>query len=862
MFYSDKKYDFKLVEKDCYDFWKNHGYFAPRSYQKQTKYFSIILPPPNVTGHLHIGHAYDGTIQDVLIRYHRLNGFNTIWLPGVDHAGIATQTKFDKVLKEQNRQIKNKKEYLTELQKWAFAQREFIHQQWAQLGFCLSYDDESYTLDNNAQKIVLDAFIKLYQKKLIYQDYKLVNWDVKLQTAISDIEVIYQEHQAQLYYFKYRLVDSPDDYLLVATSRPETMFGDICLFVHPKDARYKKYLHQKVINPINQEIIPIYTDEYIDPKFGTGVMKCTPAHDFHDYELAIKHHLNEYHSVFNFDGTLTKECIINNHSYAGIDRLVAREQIVKQMQQAGSLLKIENYTNQIGISERTKEIVEPMLSKQWFVKMKPIADGVLKELNQNKKALNVYPTRFKKTLIRWLSEIKDWCISRQLMWGHQLPVYYGKNNEVYVGINPPKNYRRDSSVLDTWFSSGLWPLITTKYNKNHDCSCFYPISYLVTAYDILFFWIARMLFQCHYLDKTIPFKNLLIHGLIRDPQNRKMSKSLNNGIEPNDLINQYGADALRLYLMANTTLGDDIRFSHQKIKYMSEFLNKLWNVHNYLQQYNFVKNSVSISHPANQWILQKFNNFVKKIQQQFKQNNFSVLTGTIINFIWNDFCNIYLEIIRPLLNDSVYQNETISLAYDLFRKLLIIIHPFAPFISENLYQTLPNHETSIMLESWPKPYFQKINKHNVEVIDLLIKVVFHVKEYRIRNHIQHSQQINLNLCHKKLLNHIASAKSFLNRYHITLKDIGVAPIKRDWQSINDDNLLIEFETIAIDDAKQKAMLEQKKIKYLNEIKRSESILNNPAFLKKAPKQKIAEEKKKYQIYLDALAQIKKQLKEE
>ncbi len=860
MFYSDKKCDFQKIEKDCYSFWKSSGYFNPCNYKKSDKNFSIILPPPNITGHLHIGHAYNGTIQDVLIRYHKLNGFNTIWLPGVDHAGIATQTKFDKVIKEQKIIIKSKEDYLKKLQNWTIQQKEFIHQQWAQMGFALSYDNESYTLDENAKLLVNKAFIDLYSKKLIYQDYKLVNWDVKLQTAISDIEVIYRENKAKLYYFKYHFVDDPKNYLTVATSRPETMFGDVCLFVNPRDKRYTKYLNKKVINPINKQIIPIYGDEYIDIKFGTGVMKCTPAHDFHDYDLAIKHKLKDYYSIINEDGTLNNHCVINDKSFEGIDRLVARDSIVEELKKNGDLIKIENYSNQIGISERTGEIIEPLLSKQWFVKMQVIANSLLQKLQRDNRLLTFYPQRFKKELFKWLLNIKDWCISRQLIWGHSLPVYYGKNNDIYVGINPPKGYVQEKGVLDTWFSSGLWPLITTKYNKNQDCSAFYPISYLVTAYDILFFWVARMLFQCNFTDTSIPFNNLLIHGLIRDEHNRKMSKSLNNGIDPVDLIKKYGADTLRMFLMYSSTLGEDIRFSEKKIQFISSFLNKLWNIHNYLTNYKINKAIKEIKHPLNQLMVNLFNNFLKKVNTLFKKNNFAILTQEIINFIWNNYCNIYLELIRPLLVDKEYYDETIYIAINLFKKLIIILNPFVPFITENLYQTIDSHLPSIMEEKWPSTYNFKLNQKQILVMEILIRVVFHIKEFRIRNNIKQSSPININLVNKSLQNKINEAKDFLQRFNINLKEINIKPINKVWETLHDKDLTIEYENNFASKQEQIDLLLKQQVKYLAEVKRSEAILNNQSFLNKAPKQKVEEEKKKYKMYLDILKQINEKLK--
>ena len=861
--YKDKIYKHKLIEKDWYQFWKQNNLFEPKSLKENNKLYSIILPPPNITGHLHLGHAWDGTIQDVLIRYKKLCGYNVCWFSGTDHAGISTQTKFDKIAKQQKLTFKNSDQYMENLKNWALEQRKYIHDQWAQLGFALSYDYESYTLDENVKELTSKVFIDLYNKGLIYQDYKLTNWDIKLKTAISDIEVIYKETSSKMYYFKY-CIDGTKDYLVVATTRPETMFGDTNVFINPKDKRYTKYLHKFAINPVNNQKLEILSDDYIDMEFGTGAMKCTPAHDFNDYELAKKHNIKKYYSVMNIDGTLNGHCVINNVSYEGIDRLKARDAIVKQLASLNLLIKVEDYINNVGYSERTDELIEPLFSKQWFVKMKPIVKELRQKLKSNSNKLTFVPKRFEQTINIWFDNINDWCISRQLLWGHKIPAYYhNKTNELYVGNKPPKGYVQENGVLDTWFSSGLWPVVTTIYNKNGNMAKYYPTDVLVTAYDILFFWVARMLFQCNNLTSEIPFKKVLVHGLIRDEQNRKMSKSLGNGIEPETVIEQYGADALRLYLISSSTMGEDLRFSMSKISYMSNFLNKVWNIHNYLSNYESDVKLTKLTHPLNKWIYTKFSNLISKVNKLFNQYNFSVLTNDLIDFTWNVFANNYLELIHPLLNDELYGKETIAVAKLIFKNILIAIHPFCPFITENIYQIMFKEQISIMNECYFEPNDKLIDQEASGVIEKLLPIIGKIRELRIKHNIKKTNIININLIDKILVKHSKFIQDFLNNYKIGTSKISSKRINNDWDIINLGESIIEYENkfVSKDDEldrlqKQKSILEA-------EIARSKQILANKNFISKAPVSKVELEKSKfekyqeeYKVILSAIAKLK------
>lgn len=859
MFYNDKKFNPKNIENGIYNFWNENGLFKSKLNKNRKKNFSIILPPPNVTGHLHLGHAWDGTIQDTIIRYKKLNGYSTFWLAGTDHAGIATQTKFDTLAKKQNLKFKNEKDYLAQLDNWAHQQENYIINQWAKLGFNLNLDIKTFTLDDNVKKLVLNSFINLYKKGLIYKGLKLVNWDCKLQTAISDIEVIRKASESKLYYFKYPLAENPNEYLLIATTRPETMFGDTNIFVNPKDKRYTKYINKYVINPTNNKKLKILTDNYIDMNFGTGVMKCTPAHDFNDYKLALSHKIKDYYSVINPNGTLNQYCKIDDKSYENIDRIKARPLIVQQLKDKGYLLKIENTTSEIGYSERTNEIVEPLLSEQWFIKMKPI----IAEYKKSKEIIKFIPPRFKQTINTWFKNLDDWCISRQLKWGHKIPAYYGPKNQIYVGNKPPENYIQDHDVLDTWFSSGLWPIATTIKNSHMNLKDLYPTNILVTAYDILFFWVARMIFQCFNLTKKIPFKNVLIHGLIRDEQNRKMSKSLGNGIEPNDVINRYGADALRLFLIASSTLGEDLRFSTTKLDYMSNFLNKLWNVHNFINNYD-KKSSYkqSIIHPINIWIINKFNEFIKRISSLYEKFNFTLLVKEIIDFTWDTFCNNYLELTHPLIQDNNFKDETLFLIQFIYKNILIILHPICPFITECLYQDLSlKNKISILFEPWPKQI--KINSISLHPnhTEIIINTIKSIREIRIKNNVKNSHIIKINLINNQLNKQFNLIQKIMSLYNINLLAINKNTSDKDFITIRNNNVIFEYCNDFTSKSDQHEKLLKQKTILESEIKRSQSLLNNKNFIEKANKNKVENEKAKYKKYLADYELIKKELEE-
>ncbi len=570
------KYDHHEVELDKYQDWVSNDYFTAGDLSK--KPYCIVIPPPNVTGKLHLGHAWDTTLQDIIARYKRMQGFDMLWLSGMDHAGIATQAKVDARLKEQgiSRYDIGREKFLEHTWAWKEEYAKTIRQQWAKMGLSLDYSRERFTLDDGLSAAVKKVFVDLYNDGLIYQGERIINWDPQAKTALSNIEVIHKEIEGKFYTFRYQFEDS-EEYLAVATTRPETMFGDVCVVVNPKDKRFQHVVGKQVINPANHQVIPIIADEYIDMEFGTGAMKCTPAHDPNDFIIGEKHELKRPICI-NEDGSMNELA----QEFNGLDRFACRDALVKRIEAEGNLIKIEKHIHQVGHSERTDVIVEPYLSKQWFVKMKPLAQAVLENQEIEDEKINFYPKRFAKNFSLWLENIEDWCISRQLWWGHRIPAYYHNDtSEIYVGLEAPQdieNWHQDEDVLDTWFSSALWPFTTLGWpEQTSDYQRYYPNDTLVTGYDIIFFWVARMAFQARYFTNKRPFKDCLIHGLIRDEDGRKMSKSLGNGIDPMDVIDKYGVDSLRFFLTTNSTPGQDIRYSPEKIEASWNFINKIWN---------------------------------------------------------------------------------------------------------------------------------------------------------------------------------------------------------------------------------------------------------------------------------------------
>ena len=847
-----KRYDRKLVEEGKYQNWKNKGYFTAGDKSKQK--FSVVIPPPNVTGKLHIGHAIDNTIQDITCRYKKAKGFDVLYLPGVDHAGIATQAKVDEELKQKgiSRFEIGRDEYLKEAFKWKERYSHIIHDQWAKMGLMLDYTRERFTMDEGFNKAVYYVFKTLYDEGLIYQGERIVNYDVKMKTALSNIEVIHKNIDGKFYYFKYRFLDNKDEYLTVATTRPETMFGDTCVVVNPNDERYQKFIGKKVINPANGEAIPLIGDEYVDINFGTGVMKCTPAHDPNDFIIGKKYGL-DMPIVINTDGTMSKSL----KKYGGLDRFECRELLVKDIEKNDDLIKIEDFKHEVGHSERTDTIVEPILSKQWFIKMKPLTEKLL-ENQKSKSKVNFVPKRFEKTLIRWMENCEDWCISRQLWWGHRIPVYYQKSTgKILVSDHLPDNsgdWYQDEDVFDTWFSSALWPFATLGWPENtEDFERYYPIDTMVTGYDIIFFWVSRMYFQGLKFTNKAPFKDVVIHGLVRDSKGRKMSKSSGNGIDPLDVIEKYGIDSLRYFLATTASPGFDFRYQEEKVIEASNYLNKIWNSARFILMN--IPNDFKVSeintkkiNILDKYILTKLEENIKVITKAMDKYDYGLASSTLYNFVYNDFCSFYLEMSKVSLQNK--EEETLNVLLYCLKAILMMIYPFSPFISEEIYLNLPEHKESIMLESYPE-YNKKYRFNNLEVVTMLSQIIEKVRNYKSINKI--SPSASLELAIKTTLN-LNSIMDYLKRFTFSNE---ISLISEDQE--NSTTYSLTNGTLFIKDNINKdellKSLNEQKEKLLNEVKRSENLLNNKNFLEKAKKEKIELEKQKYIDYKNQLNDI-------
>lgn len=843
----DKRYDPKKVELGKYENWKNKGYFTAGDKTKNP--FSMVIPPPNVTGKLHLGHAWNTTIQDITARYKKLKGYDVMWLAGMDHAGIATQAKVEEKLRSQgiSRYDLGREKFLEKAWEWKKEYAENIHNQWAKMGLMLDYSRERFTLDESLNKAVVHVFKTLYDKGLIYRGERIINFDPELKTALSNIEVEYSEDKGKFYYFKYPIVGS-DEYLEVATTRPETMFGDTAVFVNPKDKRYKHLIGKMVINPANEEQIPIMGDEYVDIEFGTGAMKCTPAHDPNDFALSEKYGMKRI-VVMDLNAKMNE----NAGKYKGMDRYECREAVVKQIEKDGRLIKIEDIVHTVGHSERSHCVVEPMLMKQWFVKMRPLADQALA-----KSTVNFVPARFNHTFRQWMENVDDWCISRQLWWGHRIPAYCHKQTgEIIVSetpINDP-NYYQDEDVLDTWFSSALWPFATLGWpSETEDLKRYFPTSLLVTAYDIIFFWVSRMIFDSLEFTGESPFKDCLIHGLIRDSQGRKMSKSLGNGIDPIDVIDKYGVDALRYFLTTGSAPGQDIRYIDEKVQASANYLNKIWNSARYVldnlgEGFKPIDFKFEQLHDVEKDIVVKLNKTIKNVTSFMDKYEYSMASQYLYNFVYDDFCSSYLEMSKVSLNaDESYKNVVKSVLVYILKNIIIMIYPFAPFIGEELYLSLPVHKESIMIEDYPTPL--NIKEDELVMVNNLYKMIQDIRNYKVSNKLAPNYKLKFIVETKEVF---PGFEAYLSKFGFA-KEIVIAK-KTDSKGMRyaykDMNLYIEDEISSEELAKKK----KKDIAYLKaEIARSENMLNNPNFVSKAPKEKVDLERQK-------LAENKKKLEE-
>lgn len=858
----DKRYDPKSVELGKYKIWKQKGYFTAGDKTKTP--FSMVIPPPNVTGKLHLGHAWDTTIQDIIARYKKAQGFDVLWLPGMDHAGIATQAKVMENLRKNGVDVTKitREEFLSKAWEWKDLYAESIHDQWEKLGLSLDYTRERFTLDKGLNQAVRKVFVDLYNKGLIYQGEKIINWDPIQMTALSNIEVIHSDDEGYFYYFKYNLVDA-DDTLIVATTRPETMFGDVCLVVNPKDERYKKYIGKFAINPANNEKIKIIGDEYVDITFGTGVMKCTPAHDPNDFNIGEKYNLPKI-ICMNKDATMNEICGKYNH----MDRYECRKALVEDIKNAGNLVKIEKIVHPVGHSERSGAIVEPMLSKQWFVKMKPLAKLTL-ENQKTENKVEFVPSRFENVLTRWMENIDDWCISRQLWWGHRIPAYYHKQTgEVLVSEEPPvdiENYVQDQDVLDTWFSSGLWPFTTLGWpNNTEDLARYFPTDALSTGYDIIFFWVSRMIFQSLANTNKRPFKNVIIHGLVRDEQGRKMSKSLGNGVDPIDVINKYGVDALRYFLTTNSTPGLDMRYSEAKVASSANYLNKIWNAARYIltslpENFNDDVIDFNTLNPLQRWIINKLELTIKNVTKNMDKYDFNAASSHLYNFVYDDFCSKYLEMSKVSLqsNNEMDVHNTYKVLYKCLKDIVLMIYPYTPFIAEEIYLAMPCHKESIMLETYPKYDESLCNSKEDRQIELLNNFIKDVRNFKLENKMAPNAKVSLIVYPRIEL--FDGFKDYLMRFSFSsdVKFVNSSINEQNGSSYvyNDGDLFIFEEITNLGKEKIEKDIEN----ILKEIKRCENMLNNPNFIAKAPKEKISLEKEKLENHKSNLITLKDKL---
>ncbi len=847
----DSRYDAKKVEEGKYETWKNKGYF--KAGEKDKEKFTMVIPPPNVTGMLHLGHAWNTTIQDIIARYKKAKGFDVLFLPGMDHAGIATQAKIEERLRKQgiSRYDLGREKFLEKAWEWKKEYAETIHSQWAMLGLSLDYSRERFTLDEGLNQAVNEVFVSLYEKGLIYRGERIINWDPKLKTALSNIEVIHSDDKGKFYYFKYYL-ENEDRYLEVATTRPETMFGDVCVVVNPNDERYKGLINKKVYNPCNHELIPIIADSYVDMSFGTGVMKCTPAHDPNDFNIAIRHNL-KMPIIMNDDATMNEKCL----EFASLDRYDCREKLVEKIKNESNLIKIEDIVHNVGHSERSQVVVEPMLKKQWFVKMKPLAEQSLKNQMTDDK-VEFIPERFSKVFNSWMENVEDWCISRQLWWGHRIPAYYHKvTGEIVVSKNPPKdieNYVQDEDVLDTWFSSALWPFSTLGWpNKTSDLKRYFPVDVMVTAYDIIFFWVSRMIFQSLEFMKVAPFKKCLIHGLIRDSLGRKMSKSLGNGIDPKDVINKYGVDALRYFLTTSTSPGLDTRYSEEKISASKNYLNKIWNASRFilsnLEGKKIDKIDVKSLTLIDEFILTKLQECIENVTFNMEKYDFANASTHLYNFVYDDFTSCYLELSKVSLaskNQNI-QSNTLNVLLYVLKSLILLIYPYTPFIAEEIYLNLPVHKDSIMLEKYPEVDKTLIFKESTSLVNDLINMIKDVRAFKVNENLAPNAPVKLII--KEKTHSFDSLLEYLKRFTFANEITITKDELKGGKIYNHFDLLVE-QTISDEELKLKLETEIEKLKI--EIKRSESMLNNENFLLKAKKEKVELEKNKYQDYLNKL----------
>ncbi|WP_369902452.1 valine--tRNA ligase [Bacillus manliponensis] len=866
------KYDHISVEEGRYKWWLEGKYFEATGDEKKQPY-TIVIPPPNVTGKLHLGHAWDTALQDILTRTKRMQGYDVLWLPGMDHAGIATQAKVEGKLREEgiSRYDLGREKFLEKAWEWKEEYASHIRAQWGKVGLGLDYSRERFTLDEGLSEAVKKVFVELYEKGLIYRGEYIINWDPATRTALSDIEVIHKDVQGAFYHMEYPLTDG-SGHIRLATTRPETMLGDTAVAVHPEDERYKDLIGKTVTLPIVSREIPIIADDYVDPEFGTGVVKITPAHDPNDFEVGNRHNLPRI-LVMNEDGTMNEKA----GKYKDMDRFECRKQLVKDLQEAGVLVEIEPHMHSVGHSERSGAVVEPYLSTQWFVKMAPLAEKAVALQQKEEEKVTFVPERFENTYLRWMENIHDWCISRQLWWGHRIPAWYHKETgEVHVGMEAPadiENWEQDNDVLDTWFSSALWPFSTLGWpnEESADFKRYYSTDVLVTGYDIIFFWVSRMIFQGLEFTGERPFKDVLIHGLVRDEQGRKMSKSLGNGIDPMDVIEKYGADAMRFFLTTGSSPGQDLRFSMEKVESTWNFINKIWNASRFVlmnldgMKYEDIDLTGEKS-VADKWILTRLNETIESVTRNIDKYELGEVGRALYNFIWDDFCDWYIEMAKiPLYGeDEAAKHTTRSVLAYVLDQTMRLLHPFMPFVTEKIWQHLPHEGESITVAVWPTVREDLQDKDAAVEMNLLVDIIRSVRNIRAEVNTPMSKKVQLQIKAKDeaVLAQLTKNSSYIERFcnpsELTIKMDLEAPEKAMTAIVSGAELFLPLaDLINLDE--EKARLEKELEKFDKEVERVQKKLANEGFVAKAPAAVIEGERAKEKDYLEKREAVRQRL---
>ena len=870
----DKTYDPSKVEGRLYQKWMDNKYFHAEV-DRTKKPFSIVIPPPNITGQLHMGHALDNAMQDILIRFKRMQGYSALWQPGTDHASIATEVKIVKKMAEDGitKEDIGREKFLEKAWEWKEEYGGVIVDQLKKLGSSCDWDRERFTLDEGLSEAVEEVFIKYYNKGYIYKGSKLVNWCPVCQTTISEAEVEHEEKNGHFWHIKYPIVGS-DDFVEIATTRPETMLGDTAVAVHPDDERYSDLIGKKVILPLVNKEIPVVADKYVDKEFGTGVVKITPAHDPNDFEVGLRHDLEQI-NVMNDDGSINK----NGGKYEGLDRYEARKQMVKDLDEQGLLVKVKEHTHNVGMHDRCKSVIEPMIKQQWFVKMEELAKPAIRALKSGD--LKFVPERYGKIYLHWLENIRDWCISRQLWWGHRIPAYYCEDcGEIIVSKEAPEKctkcsstkFHQEEDTLDTWFSSALWPFSTLGWPENTDeLGYFFPTNVLVTGYDIIFFWVVRMVFSSMEFMGEVPFDTVLIHGLVRDSQGRKMSKSLGNGIDPLEVVKQYGADALRLTLMTGNAPGNDMRYYDEKVEASRNFANKIWNASRFILMNleNIEEREVALDEltPADRWILSKANTLVKDVTENMEKYELGIAVAKLYDFIWEEFCDWYIEMVKPrLYNDD---DDTKAAALWTLKNVLItslkLLHPYMPFITEEIFTFIQDKEESIMVSEWPEFKEEWNFAAEESEIELIKQAVRSIRNVRAQMNVPPSKKAKVFVVSDKeeVRNTFQKGKVFF----ATLGYANEVVIQNNKDGIDNDavSTVIEDATIfmpfaeLVDIEKEIERLKAEEKKLESELDRVNKKLANERFVSKAPEKVVAEEKAKLEKYSSMMEQVKERL---